>query len=194
MKYKDELFELTSHKAHFRWFGIADTKVQQNLFIILEPNLYDPQISNWGVYPDQSRNRLIFTGNGEKGVGVPLSDWGFDFSDSMPDEIRAAILKSRGDTDKTLDDEEYRKRLQDKFGSRWVTTQLVQASEEGEQNARPATSTNETVEVVERESERSKPRSRKRRKQQRRVQIIRLRATEGGNGQGVERQVSVVSA
>ena len=88
VKYKDELFELTSHKAHFRWFGVADQKVQQNLFIVLEPNLFDPQISNWGIYPDQSRNRLIFTGNGEKGVGMPLSDWGFDFSDNMPREIR----------------------------------------------------------------------------------------------------------
>ena len=37
VKYKDELFELTSHKAHFRWFGVADQKVQQNLFIVLEP-------------------------------------------------------------------------------------------------------------------------------------------------------------
>src|SRR5262249_44637443 len=42
VKYKDELFELSSHKAHFRWFGIADAKVQQNLTIILEPNLFDP--------------------------------------------------------------------------------------------------------------------------------------------------------
>ena len=118
VKYVDELFELSSHKAHFRWFGIADSKVQQNLTIILEPNLFDPQIAMWGVYPDQSRNRLIFTGNGEKGVGMPLSDWGFEFSENMPQDILDAILKARGDGDSTLEDEEYRKRLQDKFGNR----------------------------------------------------------------------------
>jgi hypothetical protein len=189
VKYKDELFELTSHKAHFRWFGIADAKVQQNLFMILEPNLFDPQISNWGIYPDQSRNRLIFTGNGEKGVGMPLSDWGFDFSDNMPQEIRDAIMRARGDNDGVLEDEEYRKRLQDKFGNRWVTTQLVIANQD-EENARGVTPTNETAQVVEQERERKRS-VRKKRKSQRRVQMIRLRATDGGGGQGVERQVLV---
>jgi hypothetical protein len=50
VKYKEELFEHSSHKAHFRWFGIADAKVQQNLTIILEPSLFDPQIAMWGIY------------------------------------------------------------------------------------------------------------------------------------------------
>ena len=26
VRYKDELFELSNHKAHFRWFGVADAK------------------------------------------------------------------------------------------------------------------------------------------------------------------------
>jgi hypothetical protein len=188
VRYKDELFELTSHKAHFRWFGIADPKVQANLTIILEPNLFDPQIAMWGVYPDQSRNRLVFTGNGEKGVGMPLSDWGLEFSEDMPQEIRDAILKARGDSDGNLEDEEYRRRLQDKFGNRWLTKQLVQARE-GETEARAATPTSETAEVVA-TAERERT-ARKKRKRVRRIQVIRLRANEGGNGQGVERQVAV---
>ena len=188
VKYKDELFDLTAHKAHFRWFGIADPKVQSNLTIVLEPNLFDPQIAMWGVYPDQSRNRIIFTGNGEKGVGLPLSDWGLEFSEDMPQEIRDAIQKARGDSDGNLEDEEYRKRLQDKFGNRWLTTRLVQARE-GETEARAATLTNETAEsVVTAGHERT---ARKKRKRARRIQVIRLRANEGGNGQGVERQVAV---
>jgi hypothetical protein len=97
VKYKDELFELSNHKAHFRWFGIADAKVQQNLFIVLEPQLFDPQVGMWGVHPDQSRNRLIFTGNGDKGAAIPMADWGNEFSDGMPEEIREAILKARGE-------------------------------------------------------------------------------------------------
>lgn len=189
VRYKDELFELTTHKAHFRGFGIADAKVQQKLTIILEPDLFDPQISNWGIHPDQSRNRLIFTGYGEKGIGVPFSDWGFDFSDNMPKEISDAIIKARGDTAGALENEEYRMRLQDKFGSRWVTTQFVQAQERDEQT-RTATPTNETAEVIERARERERS-VRKKRKSQRRIQIIRLRASEGGNGQGIERQVAV---
>jgi hypothetical protein len=186
VKYKDELFELTSHKAQFRWFGIADSKIQQNLTIILEPNHFEPQIANWGIYPDQSRNRLIFTGNGDKGIGMPLSDWGFEFSDNMPQEIRDAIAKARGDADSSLEDEEYRKRLQDKFGSRWLTTQLVRAKE-SDKDSRAATDTTDTAETV-REIERA---VRKRRKRQRRMQVIHLRSTEGGNGQAVERQVAV---
>jgi hypothetical protein len=121
LKYKEEVFEVTSHKAHFRWFGVADAKVQSNLFIILEPQLFDSQVGMWGVHPDQSRNRLIFTGNGDKGSAVPMADWGYEFSENMPEVIREAILKARGEGPSTLQDEEYRKRLQDKFGSRWVT-------------------------------------------------------------------------
>ncbi len=49
VKYKDELFEISNHKAHFRWFGVADAKVQQNLFIVLEPQLFDPQVAMWGA-------------------------------------------------------------------------------------------------------------------------------------------------
>jgi hypothetical protein len=112
-----------------------------------------------------------------------------DFSDNMPQEIRDAIMKARGESDGALEDEEYRKRLQDKFGNRWLTTQFVQAAERDEQR-RPATATNETAEVVEQVRERERS-MRNRRKSQRRVQVIRLRATEGGNGHGAERQVAV---
>jgi hypothetical protein len=193
VKYKDELFELTSHKANFRWFGIADAKVQQNLFIILEPNHFDPQVGMWGVHPDQSRNRLNFTGNGEKGVSVPLSDWGYEFSEKMPEEIREAIRQSRGEGPNSLQDEEYRRRLQDKFGNRWVTTQLVQATSKDNETV-GATPTNEDSQVIlgERDRERERRAVRKtKRKRQRRVQFIRLRAVAGGNGQGVERQIAV---
>jgi hypothetical protein len=188
VKYKDELFEVTTHKAHFRGFGIADAKVQNNLTIVLEPDLLETQVAQWGIHPDQSRNRLIFTGNGEKGVGVPLSDWGLEFADAMPEEIRDAIQKARGETDSSLEDDEYRKRLQDKFGNRWRTTQLVQATGEAK-DARKATPTNETADVVERQHREHT--ERKKRQRVRRVQMIRLRAIDGGNGQGVEREVAV---
>jgi hypothetical protein len=126
VRYKDELFEVTQNKAHFRWFGVVESKVQQNLTFILEPVHYDAN-SRWGVHPDQSRNRLNFTGDGEKGVAIPLSEWGLEFSELMPEEIRAAIQEARGDLSGTLDDEEYRKRLQDKFGERWRVSKFFQS-------------------------------------------------------------------
>ncbi|MDI3469910.1 MAG: hypothetical protein OJF62_001973 [Pseudolabrys sp.] len=194
VKYKDELFELTAHKAHFRWFGVADAKVQQNLFIVLEPQLFDPQVGMWGIHPDQSRNRVIFTGNGDKGALVPLADWGNEFSELMPEEIREAILKARGDGPNTLTDEEYRKRLQDKFGSRWITTQLVQRLKTDTKEGVDATPTNEEAQVVDRPDPNPDPNPNPaphKRKRKRRIHVIRLRAVPGGNGQGVEREVAV---
>ncbi|MFL6799055.1 MAG: ATP-binding protein [Xanthobacteraceae bacterium] len=190
IKYKDELFELTSHRAHFRYFGVTDQKVQQNLFFVLEPQLFDPQVGMWGVHPDQSRNRLIFSGNGEKGAAIPLADWGNEFAECMPEEIREAILKARGEGPNTLTDDEYRKRLQDKFGSRWISTQLVQPKK-ADDHALDATPGSEEVGVLERNPNPNPNRNPQRRKRKRRIQVIHLRAAAGGNGQGVEREVAV---
>ena len=188
VRYGGELFELTTHKAHFRWFGIAEVKIQQNLTIILEPQLFDPQIAEWGIHPDQSRNRLLFTGNGDKGVAVPLADWGYEFADHMPDEIRAAIKKARGDGPNSLEDEEYRRRLQDKFGDRWRVKQIVQAKQ-ADPNNRPIGVTDEKVQADDKNSTEIR-RARKRRRP-RAVQVIRFRTTDGATGEGVEREIAV---
>jgi hypothetical protein len=194
IKYKDELFELTNHKAHFRWFGVADGKIQQNLFVVLEPQLFDPQVGTWGVHPDQSRNRLIFTGNGDKGASIPMADWGNEFSENMPAEIREAILKARGEEPSSITDDEYRKRLQDKFGSRWLTTQLVHKRQAADlDDSDDASPTNEQAQVVEHVLTPSPNPSlpHPKRKRRRRVHVIHLRANAGGNGQGMEREVAV---
>ena len=41
VRYKDALSELTTNRQHFRWFGVIESKVQQNLAITLKPQLYD---------------------------------------------------------------------------------------------------------------------------------------------------------
>ncbi len=107
----------------------------------------------------------------------------------MPDEIREAIRKARGEGPNRLQDEEYRKRLQDKFGSRWMTKQLVQAEARDDKDTKSATQTEEEA-AGGLERERSGVRT-ARRKRQRRVHVIRLRASAGGSGQGVERNVAV---
>jgi hypothetical protein len=159
---------------------------------VLEPQLFDPQVGMWGVHPDQSRNRLIFTGNGDKGAAIPMADWGNEFSENMPEEIREAILKARGEGPNTLTDEEYRKRLQDKFGNRWTTTQLVQKHQSSDdQETVNATATNEQLEVVERTPSSNPHPNPSKRRRKRRVHVIHLRTLMGGNGQGVEREVAV---
>ena len=119
VRYKGELFHLTQHKAHFRWFGIVESAVQRNLTLILEPQHFDADGDRWGVHPDQSRSRLIFTDEGEKGAELPLSDWGLEFAGNMPEAIREAIRTARGDLEGSIDDAEYRRRLRNRFGDRW---------------------------------------------------------------------------
>ena len=130
VRYKGELFELTSKKAHFRWFGLIEREVQTNVTLVIEPQLSEGGNGRWGVHPDQSRNRLNFTGDGQKGVSLPLSDWGEQFADDLPASIMAAIRAARRDIEGTIEDEEYRKRLQDRFGDRWKYKALVKRSHE----------------------------------------------------------------
>jgi hypothetical protein len=188
VRYGEELFEITSHKAHFRWFGIAEVKIQQNLTIVLEPQLFDPQIAAWGIHPDQSRNRLIFTGNSEKGVALPLADWGYEFADQMPEEIRAAIKKVRGEGPGSLEDEEYRRRLQDKFGDRWRVKQIVEAKVSNPNN-QPISLTDERVRADDKDV--TKVRAARKRRRPRAVHVIRFRTTDGATGEGVEREIAV---
>lgn len=190
IRYKGELFQVTSSKAHFRWFGIIEGKVQQNATIILEPQHYQPQDRRWGIHPDQSRNRLIFTGNGEKGAEIPVFDWGSEFAENMPAPILDAIRQARGELAGSIEDEDYRKRLQDRFGNRWRIKVLVKARE-GE-NGQPATVTNEEIDIIEFPKG---EKSGRRRRWSRTVKVVGTsvgtRATPGGTDQGVEREAPV---
>jgi hypothetical protein len=125
IRYNGELFDVDSTKFVFRWFGVIEGAVQQNLTIILEPHHYRSENARWGVLPDQSRTHLVFTGQGEKAIKVPIADWAREFAGSMPEPIRAAILAARGDTSGSISDEEYRRRLQERFGSRWTESVKV---------------------------------------------------------------------
>lgn len=130
IKYNEELYELSTNKVDFRAFGVVESKVQQNLTIILEPQHYGAKIGaefqRWGVHPDQSRNRMIFS-NSHKGVAVPIWEWGTEFADHIPAAILEAIQAARGELAGTIESEEYRKRLQDKFGQRWAIKRFVQS-------------------------------------------------------------------
>lgn len=126
VQYSGELYQLTTNKAHFRWFGIVEASVQRDVTIILEPQHYRPgDEAAYGVYPDQSRNRLLFAGDGERGAEVPFTKWAYEFAEKMPDAIRAAIVAARGNEDTGTIDDEYRKRLLERFGTRWTQSSAV---------------------------------------------------------------------
>jgi hypothetical protein len=126
IQYAGELYQLTTSKAHFRWFGIVEASVQRDVTILLEPQHYKPgEETAYGVYPDQSRNRLLFAGDGERGAELPITKWAYEFAEKMPAEIHAAIVAARGNEDTGTIDEEYRQRLLDRFGTRWTQPSAV---------------------------------------------------------------------
>ncbi len=186
VRYRGELFELTSKKAHFRWFGLIESEVQKNVTLIIEPQLSEAGNGRWGVHPDQSRNRLNFTGNGQKGVSLPLSDWGEQFADDLPEPIVAAIRAVRRDIEGTIEDEEYRKRLQDRFGDRWKHKTLVKSRHEKKVEAgtvrdREIQTFATAISV--------RPKSKTKRKKT--LQIVRKQGTSGGPDNVVEQEVPV---
>jgi hypothetical protein len=147
VRYNGELFHISSGKVQFRWFGVVEAKVQANLSIILEPQHYRSDNGRWGVNPDQSRNKLLFTGDGEKGAEPPLHDWGLAFAQNMPEAILDAIMATRGEDGGTLKDDEYRKRLQDKFGDRWTIRQLVMVKPRAGKDATDGSQADGQVEI-----------------------------------------------
>ncbi len=199
VRYNGELFQITSNKVHFRWFGVIEGKVQQNLSIVLSPQHYQTGNGQWGIHPDQSRNHLLFTGNRDKGVEMPVSDWGIEFAETMPDPIRAAIRDARGDLQGSVEDEDYRRRLQDKFGSRWMTRALVRAPKSA-RNKQNVAAGRDDVEASIRINEESdlegQPEREKtedgyrRRKRSKTVKVVRS-AFAGQGEDGVEREVPV---
>lgn len=190
VRYNDELFSLSSGKVQFRWFGVVESTVQHNLTIILEPQHFSVENGRWGVHPDQSRNRLLFTGDGEKGVELPIHDWGFEFTENLPPEIVAAIAAARGENTGSLEDEEYRRRLQDKFGNRWTTRQLVMSKPKLDKEEKPASAdiTEAPVEVLD-DILGVRPQSR--RKRLKTIRQLVPKAYSGADGIGVERMIQV---
>jgi hypothetical protein len=190
VRYRDELFELSSAKPNFRAFGVIESKVQQNLTIIVEPQLYEPTSTPWGVHSDQSRNRLIFTGNGEKGGPLPMSDWGVEFADAMPEAIRQAILAARGAKTGSIEDEEYRKRLQDRFGSRWTIRRPVVVNTKSPDSKEGATK-GETVNANILEPTGESRGVRRNRKKRKTVEQVFFVGGDGAGIQTVEKEVPV---
>lgn len=143
--------------------------------------------SRWGIHPDQSRNRLIFSSSGEKGVAVPIADWGLEFAENMPEPILAAIRAARGSGSGSIEDEEYRQRLQEKFGDRWTRRELVEATTH-HPKVKPCMAADRETDVLDDPNPR-KPRSKRKTKKTRKA--ARRTAKEGGKVNGEEREAPV---
>jgi hypothetical protein len=116
--YKDELYDVTSHLATYRTFGICERAVRDKLWLVIHPRKWD-ETSGLGVYPRTDRNALLMRGGPDAGGPLPVAEWAAEFADQLPDPILAAIRASRGKKDGTIRDAAWRDRLSDRFGSRW---------------------------------------------------------------------------
>ena len=114
--YDDELYDLRSHPAHFRSFGFAHKELRDRITLVVEPARF---ANGEGVYPDTARNTLKRMGSGHAGEPLPWTEWGEEFVERMPEALRKAVARAIEGTSGTLDDEAWRERFVDRFGSRW---------------------------------------------------------------------------
>lgn len=116
--YRNELYDVTSHIAIYRSFGVTESAVRSSLWIVLRPQMYD-EAEKKGVYPRTDRNALLIKGGPAAGDALPIADWGAEFADNMPAELLEAIRAARAGGTGTIGDEAWKERLAERFGSRW---------------------------------------------------------------------------
>ena len=121
--YRNELYDVSSHPATFRSFGISESSVRSRLWLVIRPPEAESK-SEFGVYPRTDRNALHILGGPNAGGPLPINNWGAEFAERMPTEILAAIKQARASGDGTIEDPTWRDRLADRFGSRWRITRL----------------------------------------------------------------------
>jgi hypothetical protein len=124
--YKNELYDVTSHHSTYRSFGVSEGSVRKRLWLIARPPVFEEGIRA-GVYPRTDRNALLIKGGPEAGSPLPIGDWAGEFADAMPDELRAAIFAARSGAAGSIEDERWKERLAERFGSRWKIKKLVMA-------------------------------------------------------------------
>jgi hypothetical protein len=123
-EYRNELYDVSQRMVTYRSFGITDGTVRKRVWLVARPKELDAEGKS-GVYPRTDRNALLIRGGPQAGDPLPWSQWGSEFSDSMPDEIRAAITAARSGIANTITDPSWKDRLAERFGARWRITKLV---------------------------------------------------------------------
>jgi hypothetical protein len=121
--YQNELYDVTSHLATYRSFGITEKAVRENLWLIIKPDILGRD-GKYGVYPKTDRNSLLLRGGPHAGGALPINDWGMQFSERMPQAIQDAINACRAGQTGTIQDAKWRDRLLERFGTRWNILKL----------------------------------------------------------------------
>lgn len=122
--YKGELYDVSAHPSTYRSFGIIESEVRRNTWLVIRPPLSD-DTGKHGVYPRTDRNALLLRGGPNAGGPLPLHDWAGDFvTNAMPKELLDAIKRARGGSEGTIKDQTWRDRLADRFGARWRIPKL----------------------------------------------------------------------
>lgn len=122
-KYKNELYNVTTHHSTYRAFGIVEQSVRADVTLIIRPPALED--GKHGVYPRNDRNALLLRGGPHAGGELPIPDWGAEFADEhMPQAIMDAITAARTEGGGTIEDSAWRNRLAERFGSRWRIVKL----------------------------------------------------------------------
>jgi hypothetical protein len=121
--YDGEIYDITSHHANYRSFGVTEGAVRSKLWLIAHPPKYGA--GSWGVYPRGDRNSLLVQGGARAGEQLPFNDWGAEFSENMPSAIREALRDARAGSGGSITDNAWRERLADRFGARWKLARLL---------------------------------------------------------------------
>lgn len=120
--YQNELYDVTSHAATYRSFGVSEGAVRQRVWLILRPQEYSGDRT--GIYPRTDRNSLLLRGGPNAGGALPINDWGHEFAENMPEPIRRALRAQRAGVEGSIQDEDWRQRLMERFGKRWRSLRL----------------------------------------------------------------------
>lgn len=118
-----ELFDVAEHPARFRSFGISETTVRKNLWLIVRPPLAGG--SSPGVYMSSDRNRLLIQGGPKAGDQLPWDEWAVAFADDMPPRLVEAINKARAQTDDTELESTVLERVAARFSDRWRQARYI---------------------------------------------------------------------
>lgn len=126
VKYHNELFQCDyiTRATLYRSFGVCAPEVIKNLTIILEPQEWSAE-SNWGIAPDHTRANLAFTDNLVKSEQLPIQDWGHEFVDKMPTEIKEQISNYQKEHAELTADPNLVKRIVTKLGERFKQIALI---------------------------------------------------------------------
>lgn len=125
--YRGELYDVKTHHAYMRSFGVFDASVYSRLCVVVEL----PDDNTLSTTPD--RKSLIWS----DGRSLELTPWADAFAGDLPEKIREelkkAVIKLDGDS---FASEEHRKALADRYGPRLRQT-LIRVAQAGKERLFP---------------------------------------------------------